>query len=96
MTVVEKKTLSQLVAIPVKPHPSNKMDIHKQSTDIIYSKVRSYMNPIKTWDSFTHAQTVYTRPLPSFGRGLGTRLSSSRLEPKVNKSEVNRAYQLLS
>ena len=39
--------------------------------DIIYGKVRSYMNPIKTWDSFAHAQTVNTRPSPFFWEGPG-------------------------
>ena len=40
-------TLSQPAALPVKPHPSNKTDVHEQSTDIIYGKVRSYTNPHK-------------------------------------------------
>ena len=57
-----------------KPHPRNEMDIHEQSTETIHGKVRSCMNPIITWDSFTYVQTVYTRPLPSFGKSLGTRL----------------------
>ena len=71
MTAVEKSILSQTAALPVKPHPSNKTDVHEQSTDIIYGKVRSYTNPIKTWDSFAHAQTVYTRPSPFFWEGPG-------------------------
>ena len=54
-----------------KAHPRNKADVYEQSTDIIYSKVRSYTNPIKTWDSFAHAQTVYTRPSPFFWEGPG-------------------------
>ena len=69
--MVEKCTLLQPAALPVKPHPSNKTDVHEQSTDIIYSKVWSYTNPIKPCDSFTHAQTVYTRPSPFFWKGPG-------------------------
>ena len=66
-TPVEKRTLSQRrPATSVKPHPSNKTDDHEQSTDIIYGKVRSYTNPIKTWDSLAHAQTVCTGPSPRF------------------------------
>ena len=38
-------------------HKATKTDVHKQSMDIIYSKVRSYTNPIEAWDSFVLAQT---------------------------------------
>ena len=69
--MVEKCTLLQPAALPVKPHPSNKTDVHEQSTDIIYGTVWSYTNPIKTCDSFAHVQTVYTRPSPFFWEGPG-------------------------
>ena len=64
------------MALPVKPHPSNKTDVHEQSTDIhvIYGKVLSYRNPIKTWIVFHMRKQCIPDSLPSFGGGLGTRL----------------------
>ena len=41
-----------------------------------YVKQAMYSYPTKTWDSFMHVQTVYTRPSPFSWEGLGCEASS--------------------